>query len=268
MKIHEALVAAHETPTGAYRVLTLQTPEIAAAARPGQFVHLRVPRRNDLLLRRPFSIFRVRDERLSILYKRVGSGTAALQRVQPGDRVSLLGPLGNGFPTPAPGTFPVLVAGGYGMAPLCFLAERLDARGLIMLGAATSADILCTEDFRRAGWKVRVATVDGSLGEKGLVTDLLDTWLTSCDASVTPEAFACGPDAMLRAVGERAMAGGWNAWLSMEKHMGCGAGVCLACVQKIRGPEGTHAWARVCRDGPVFEARTIVWPSIPGEGPS
>jgi len=260
MKIQQARAISQEKLGGDYQVLVLEAPAIGAAAAPGQFVHVRIPRRAEFTLRRPFSVFRADDRTLSILYKRVGRGTEAMTELRAGDKVDLLGPLGNGFPLDTAGAFPVIVAGGYGIAPLCFLARRLAAPGLALVGGASADDILCLDEFGEAGWQVRVATEDGSRGEKGLVTAVLDSWLQEQAGKEDPVCFACGPDAMLKAVGDRAMAGGWKAWLSLEKRMGCGVGVCLACVQKVRGEDGTETWARVCRDGPVFESREVVWP--------
>ena len=103
---------------------------------------------------------------------------------------------------------------------------------------------------------MRLATDDGSLGMRGLVTTPLDAWLS--DAAQEPEFFACGPNGMLKAVGERAIAGNWKGWLSLDRHMGCGVGACLACVQKIRR-DGAETLARVCKEGPIFESREVVW---------
>ncbi|MFC1462771.1 dihydroorotate dehydrogenase electron transfer subunit, partial [Verrucomicrobiota bacterium] len=193
-----------------------------------------------------------------ILYKPVGRGTAALALVSGGEEVSLIGPLGRGFPYGPNAAFPVLVGGGYGVAPLYFLAARMNRKGILFVGGAGKADILCVSDFEALGWDVRVATEDGSMGEKGLVTDILDKWLEGHDGAA-PEFHACGPDGMLKAVGDRAEKGSRTAWLSLDKHMGCGVGACLACVQKIRDDDGSERWGRVCTDGPVFESREIVW---------
>jgi dihydroorotate dehydrogenase electron transfer subunit len=259
VKVEQARVVSHGEYSGEYRLLVLDCPGVAADVKPGQFVHLRVPRYETAVLRRPFSVFVAEEGEVSILYKCVGGGTRALARVAPDEVVSVLGPLGNGFPPADPAAFPVLVAGGYGVAPLCLFAARSDRKGVAFVGAATERDVLGADEFRRHGWDVRVATEDGSAGRKGLVTDVVEDWLRSPSAPHAPEFFACGPDGMLRAVGDRAIAGGWNAWLSLDKHMGCGVGACLTCVQRIRRPDGSEAWARVCRDGPVFEAREIVW---------
>jgi dihydroorotate dehydrogenase electron transfer subunit len=267
MRLHEARVARHEPFGGEYRVLELAAPELAASVQPGQFVHLRVPRLEESALRRPFSVFRARPPLVAILYKQVGRGTGLLTELQPGATLSVLGPLGNGFPLETAGRLPVLVAGGYGVAPLSFLAERLDRRGILFAGGRGAPDILCEAEFRAMGWDARVTTEDGSLGTRGRVTDALDPWLAD-NPAVEPVFYACGPDGLLRAVGERAMARGCPAWLSLDKHMGCGVGACLACVQRVRDGSGAVKWARVCRDGPVFECRRIVWPNGSDDGPN
>jgi dihydroorotate dehydrogenase electron transfer subunit len=258
MRIEQARVVNHVPYSGEYRLLELNCAGIAAAVQPGQFVHLHIPRLDSAVLRRPFSVFKAGAGTITILYKRVGRGTEAMTRLAPEDALDLIGPLGNGFPL-EPRGMPVLVAGGYGVAPLFFLAERLHVKGTLLVGAAKAADVLCAAEFRQLGWDVQIATDDGSLGTKGFITTALDAWLAQRRQSDVPEFFACGPDGMLKAVGEKAIANGCRAWLSLDKHMGCGVGACLACVQKIRKNDGSAVWARVCREGPVFEARQVVW---------
>lgn len=260
MRTEIGTVVSHANLGDHYRVLTLCLPGIAPEARPGQFVHLRIAALHDALLRRPFSIYQAEGSHLAILYKNVGRGTATMQDLHQGDSVSLIGPLGNGFPCDlAAGSIPVLVAGGYGVAPLFFLARRLPQKGVLFIGGAQARDILLAEDFKAIGWDVQIATDDGSLGTKGLVTAPLDRWLAAPAAQGRPiEFFACGPNGMLRAIGERAIAGHHRAWLSLDRHMGCGVGACLACVQKVR-LNGQESLARVCKDGPIFESRDIIW---------
>lgn len=239
-----------------YSVLTLEAPAIAAEACPGQFVHVRIPTLEASRLRRPFSIYDADPAtgRLFVLYKVVGLGTRHLAALPEGTTLQVLGPIGTPFPLTPEGT-PYLVGGGYGVAPLWFLATRLPRKGILFVGGRTAADILETERFREAGWEVRIATQDGSLGTQGLVTAPLDVALNEGQKA---ELYACGPDGMLRAVGERAIRHGIKAWLSLDKHMVCGVGACLACVQRVRTSEGERL-ARVCVDGPIFEAREIVW---------
>jgi dihydroorotate dehydrogenase electron transfer subunit len=259
MRIDEVEVLKNDRLRGDYQLLELSAPPIAPEVKPGQFVHLRVIRRSELVLRRPFSVFKTDNTTLSIIYKAVGKGTQAMTEMQPGDKVSLLGPLGNGFPAPKEAGLPVVVAGGYGMAALYLVARGSGREGIAFVGGRSAEDILCVADFEALGWKVHVTTEDGSLGEKGLVTEALDTWTDARGEAAAPELFACGPLAMLEEVGRRAERNDWTAWLSLDRHMGCGVGACLACVQKIRTEDGGWTWGRVCREGPVFEARQVVW---------
>ncbi len=259
--IEEAEVALQQTLGPDYRLMTLVSPNIARRARPGQFVHLRLPGLDPAyLLRRPFSLHRAVGDRITILYKQVGVGTAAMARLRSGDRVSVMGPLGNGFPPLPDGFHPLLIGGGYGSAPLFFLAERTSQKGVVFLGGKGRTDLLGDSDFKALGWDVHMATEDGSAGCKGLVTAMLEKWLAE-HSSLPTVWYACGPDGMLRAVALLAVEHGVQAWLSLDRRMGCGAGVCLACVVKIQDPEkaGSWKWARVCRDGPVFESRQILW---------
>jgi dihydroorotate dehydrogenase electron transfer subunit len=259
MQLEEAKIVQHTEVQGGYRLLAVEAPGIAPQVKPGQFVHLKVPHLGEALLRRPFSIFKAGEGRLSILYKSIGQGTNTMKYLQPGETLDLIGPLGNGFPKLSNGSFPVLVAGGYGMAALYLVAKTAPARGIAFFGGRSAADILCVDDFEALGWEVRITTQDGTRGQKGLVTVALDEWIQQKPASVAPEFFACGPNGMLKAVADRAIAGGWKAWISMDRNMGCGVGACLTCVQKIRTPDGGWTWHRVCREGPVFESRDVVW---------
>ena len=259
MLLEEAVVVRHEQRTGDYHLLELRAPEIAPRVRPGQFLHVRLPAPADTILRRPFSVFKAGSDTVQILYKPVGRGTQSMTALRPGAALSLIGPLGNGFPAPAAGAFPALIAGGYGMAALYLHAAACPQPGWAFFGGAAAADILCVPDFEALGWTVRIATEDGSLGARGLVTAPLDAWLGAPDRPAAVELFACGPNGMLKAVAERAAQFNLPAWISMDRSMGCGVGACLTCMQPVRAKDGATVWARVCREGPVFDARTIVW---------
>ncbi|MCK5529536.1 MAG: dihydroorotate dehydrogenase electron transfer subunit [Kiritimatiellae bacterium] len=266
MKTEKTKIVEHSHLVGDYRLLVLDAPEISAQAVPGQFVHVRIPQLEESALRRPFSLYKAENSTISILYKVVGRGTAALATAAEGSELDVMGPFGNGFPIPGSEVTPLLVAGGYGVAPLYLMATRCLKKGVLFVGGATAEDILCIDEFEKLGWDVRVATMDGTLGSQGLVTDVLDEWLTENSArnDYSPaghEIFACGPDGMLKALGDRAIAGEFKGWLSLDKHMGCGVGACLACVQKLQNVGGDEYWGRVCKDGPVFESREIVWES-------
>ena len=250
-------VLEHEDIGAGYRRFAFDAPKIASAATPGQFVHVRVPGLESSALRRPFSIFNAEDGRLELLYKVVGRGTGALADVAVGDEVSVMGPLGHGFPGKCAGV-PLLVGGGFGVAPLYFLARVLKSAGLapeLYVGGRTASDLLALDRFAALGVEVRTATNDGSSGVKGLVTDPLDDRLIEIRGKGEKfELFACGPDPMLKAVAMRATGTGSKGWISMDRHMVCGVGACYACIQKtVRGN------SRCCIEGPVFAAEDLVW---------
>ena len=255
-------VLTHDDWGSGYRRLRFAAPAIAAAAQPGQFVHIRVPALEGTALRRPFSVFDADDGVLELLYKTVGRGTRALNEVAVGDEVEIMGPLGHGFPLKCAGV-PLLVGGGFGVAPLYFLARRLIASSsaagaatpLLFVGGRTANDLLCLDRFEKLGVRIFAATNDGSAGVKGLVTDPLDDELIRLrEANAEFEIFACGPDPMLKAVAMRATGTGAKGWISMDRHMVCGVGACYACIQRtVRGN------SRCCVEGPVFEAKDLLW---------
>ena len=252
-------VVSHTEIGAGYRYLVLEAPKMAEEIEPGQFVHVRVPALEMSALRRPFSVFDAEDGKVTVLYKTVGRGTAALNAVKAGDVIAVEGPLGHGFPLKCGGV-PLLVGGGYGVAPLHFLAKRFVAaaglpRPKVFIGGRTKDDLLALDHFEKLGVEVKVATNDGSAGAKGLVTDPLDDELIELKhKGVDFELFACGPDPMLKAVSMRATGSGSKGWISMDRHMICGVGACYACIQKtVRGN------SRCCVEGPVFAAEDLVW---------
>jgi dihydroorotate dehydrogenase electron transfer subunit len=252
-----AQIVSNERDTDLYFRLALRAPQIAPKVQPGQFAHVRILPLKDRLLRRPFSIFQVEGETFSILYKNVGAGTDVLSRMRPGEEVGVLGPLGHRFTVPQPGAeVPLLIAGGYGMAALYLLAQRSPRKGIVFVGGRRRIDILCEPEFRALGWDVRVATEDGSQGEKGMVTQLLLAELKK--PAPNRKLFACGPTPMLKAVGKLAAEFDVPAELSMDEHMCCGVGVCLTCVIPIKTAQGWE-YQRTCTEGPVFDARVIEW---------
>ena len=259
-------VVEHGEIGAGYRYLVFEAPKMAAELQPGQFVHVRVPGLEASALRRPFSVFDAEDGKVTVLYKTEGRGTAALNAAKPGDEVSVLGPLGHGFPLKCDGVA-LLVGGGYGVAPLHFLAKRMvksrasltsggdAASPILFVGGRTAADLLALDRFKKLGVEIFTATNDGSAGVKGLVTDPLDDELVKLrEKGAKFELFACGPDPMLKAVALRATGTGSKGWISMDRHMVCGVGACYACIQKtVRGN------SRCCIEGPVFAAEDLVW---------
>jgi dihydroorotate dehydrogenase electron transfer subunit len=263
-------IVANKRDTDSYYRLTLRAPQIAPLIQPGQFAHVRVTTLKDALLRRPFSIFQVQGDDFSILYKAVGKGTDALSRMSAGDEVSVIAPLGHGFTVPkAGGETPLLVAGGYGMAAMYLLAQRSPQKGIVFVGGRRSVDILCEKEFGALGWDVRVATEDGSKGEKGLVTKpLIEEIEKQKTESRKQKAesgnwklYACGPTPMLKAVGKIADDFNLPCELSMDEHMCCGVGVCLTCVIPVKTGNGWE-YQRTCTEGPVFDAKQVVWEPV------
>ena len=173
--LEDAKIIKNERLKGDYWKVDFNSPVICPEVKPGQFVHVRIAQLRDRILRRPFSICNVTDNgMLSIVYKVVGEGTAALAELTPGTECNLMGPQGVPFSLPEDDEIPVIVAGGYGSAATYILAQRSKKPGILLLGARSEEDIILTKEFEDCGFDVRLATEDGSLGTKGLVTMLLE----------------------------------------------------------------------------------------------
>ena len=217
--------------------------DTSAITAPGQFVNLLL---DGLYLRRPISVCDVEDDRLTLIYKAVGQGTEKMRAMGPGERIDALTGLGNGYDLSLAGENPLLLGGGVGVPPLYLLARRLIAQGKavsVRLGFNTAGEVFYEDEFRALGADVRVATVDGSHGEKGFVTDILPD---TCS-----HYFACGPEPMLKAVYRAVQSDGQ---LSFEARMGCGFGTCMGCTcETIAG------YKRICKDGPVLRKGEILW---------
>ncbi|HET7419143.1 MAG TPA: dihydroorotate dehydrogenase electron transfer subunit [Candidatus Dormibacteraeota bacterium] len=245
MFLLDALITGRREVARGMFVLTMRAPEIAASVRAGQFVNLGWS--PGPLLRRPFSVYRALDEDIEVVLKAVGTGTTQLLAMDPGDRVSCLGPLGRGFEIT--GSHAVLISGGLGVAPMPLAARDARANGLRVTwvhGARTEAE-LCRE---AEGDEVVWATDDGSRGFRGTAV------------AAAPEAqlvLACGPNPMLAAVAER-----WpDAQVAGETYMGCGTGVCLGCAVPLR----RGGYDRACKEGPVYRAADVDWPTLPSHLP-
>ncbi len=229
-------------------VVGFEAPEIAGAALPGQFVNLGLG--PDLLLRRPFSVYDVRDGSVEVLLRDVGRGTHRLLSLAIGSSISALGPLGNGFEVSSSAQRVAVISGGLGVAAVRLPARRAQALGADVTwvhGARSAADLCAEWVGTRAIW----ATEDGSRDFTGNAVSAL--------AAQPDDAFdailACGPNPMLKAIGER-----WPAaQVAVETYMGCGTGVCLGCAV----PLAAGGYDRACREGPVYPAAAVDWAALP-----
>ena len=241
-------------------LMTLEAPLIAGAIRPGQFVHMKLPRLESHILRRPFSVYAsdAQAGTLDILYQEVGSVTRLMPSIQEGE-AEVIGPVGNTWNAAC--THALLVGGGVGAAPLFMLAEQLKAKGVlfdVVLGAQTEAALVTRGRYRElTGTEPFCATDDGSYGRAGFCTSLVGERLEQgCSADGQPYDFlaVCGPEPLMRIVA--AMGADANVYteVSMEKRMACGVGACLSCVVDTTGGK-----RRSCVDGPIFEAGEVMW---------
>ena len=239
--------------------MTLNAPEIAREAQPGQFVHVRITEGNDPLLRRPFSIHRVNREEgsVEILYRVIGRGTALMSEAESGDSFDMMGPLGKGFRIDDSFTHALVVAGGMGSAPVFFLIDELIKHSkhvTFFWGAKTGREIFGVDALKKAGAEVYTVTEDGTIGDCGLVTDSLNRFLSSQGTVNSYEGFVCGPKPMLKCIQEIFVDTSVNWQASLEERMACGMGVCIGCAVK------THTgYKMVCSDGPVMDLKEIVF---------
>jgi dihydroorotate dehydrogenase electron transfer subunit len=244
--------------------MRLRSEVICRAVRPGQFVHLRLSSSTDPLLRRAFSFSDVGENWLEIIYQVVGRGTELMSRMKPGERVNGLGPLGNGFFISSLPDHALFVAGGVGVASLLMLAREMvgnDVPTTFLLGARNAERLLCLDEIKSIGCDVLVATDDGSIGFKGYVPDLMREVIDKKGLDkVKTVIYACGPIPMLYGVAR--LRKGLPAQISFESTMGCGLGACLGCVVPVTTKKN---YARVCTEGPVFNADRINWDKIGGD---
>lgn len=211
---------------------------------PGQFVNLKL---DGFYLRRPISVCDSEDGILTLIYKVVGKGTELMSQMLPGDKIDILTGLGNGYDTAKSGHAPLLVGGGVGVPPLYKLAKKLISEGkkvTVILGFNTASEVFYKDEFEALGATVRVATVDGSMGVRGFVTDAM------ADLDYT-YFYTCGPEPMLKALYKASKTSGQ---MSFEERMGCGFGACMGCSCKtVTGNK------RICKEGPVLEKEDVLW---------
>lgn len=227
---------------GIYK-MTLETPECAFTA-PGQFAMLEVPEK---FLRRPISVSSYDSNRYVLIYKVVGDGTKKLSRMEPGEKISSLTGLGNGYDVDTIPDGCTLIGGGIGIPPMLGLAKSLVIAGKkcrVILGFNTANEVFLVDEFKNFTDDITVMTADGSYGQKGFVTDAFDTLDYAC---------ACGPLKMLQALDGKVRKGQF----SLEARMGCGFGACMGC--SIQTKVGSQ---RVCKEGPVFDKEVLLWETL------
>jgi dihydroorotate dehydrogenase electron transfer subunit len=238
-------------PVSAYTELTLEAPDIAEAARPGQFVAFAVGGPTSaMLLRRSIAVAGVGGGRFSVVVSAKAAGSTWLAGLRPGDEVDVVGPLGRPFPLPPPGTPALLVGGGYGAAALVGLGGLLRSRGhevAAVVGAGDAARLCSVEDLSAVSAPFVVTTDDGSAGRTGRVTGPVAELVGGAGV-----VYACGPMPMLAAVAALATGHGVPSWVAVEESMACGVGVCMTCVLPVIGADGRSRFARSCTEGPVF----------------
>ena len=265
----DGIVVKNERIKSLYFLLGIYCPSIANQIKPGQFIMLKTSDNHSPFLRRPFSIYKNftnnhLDKRnrdcLFILYKKVGKGTQKMMTFHKGEKVNLIGPLGNGFTLPPLPSSPpiILIGGGVGIVSLYPLVETLKDRKLsVFIGGKAKGDILCVEDFKKYNANISIATEDGSLGFKGTVVDLFLSSKETFQKKEIPYIFSCGPVGMLKELATRLKSKNLNCQVSLEARMGCGFGACWGCVVKTKHPKTPYQ--RVCKEGPVFHLEDIIW---------
>ena len=211
----------------------------------GQFINIEL---ESLYLRRPISVCDFDDKTVTVIYKVVGKGTEIMKDLKVGTVLDVLTGLGNGFDVDCDGDKPLIIGGGVGTPPMYKLCKDLIAKGkkpIVVLGFASKEDVFYEDEFKKLGVDVYISTVDGSVGTKGFVTDVMK------DLSDYTYFYACGPMVMLKAICAVADISGQ---VSLEERMGCGFGACMGCTIKTQ-----DGYKRVCKEGPVFRKESLIW---------
>ena len=248
-----SLISNSEVMPGTH-LIWLKAPRIVETASPGQFVMVRCGDSSECLLRRPLSIHQRENGKIALLFTVVGKGTRWLSQRQEGDRIDLLGPLGNGYSIHPTARNLLLVAGGIGIAPLYFLAQEAVNHGhsVTLLSGAATASQLYPANLLPPKMKLITTTEDGTASKKGMLTDLLPDYIDGAD-----QVFACGPIGMYRTIAQMPELKNKPVQVSLEVRMGCGFGVCYGCTVKTKS-----GLKQVCQDGPVFDLNDILWDEL------
>jgi dihydroorotate dehydrogenase electron transfer subunit len=251
-------------PTGGYLHLVLEAPEVANYVEPGHFVAIAVGGvGSGMLLRRAFSIHRATaDKSIEVIFAAHGQGTQWLAEQKAGTQLDIIAPLGKPFALPRQPVGCVLVAGGYGAAPMMMLAQQLKQLGClveVVLGAASEDKLFGVLESKAIADVVTVTTDDGSSGVRGRVTDVLPDAIKRVSAKAV---YACGPMPMLKAVAQVSRELDAYSQCAVEEAMACGIGVCMTCVLPVIGDDGVTRMVRSCVEGPVFRGDRVRWDDV------
>jgi len=283
IQTHSKIVSNEQLTEDCWRML-LDSPQIASEVKPGQFIHVKIGGAGGPIFRRPLSVFRRVKLNggglgIEIVYKIVGLGTGLMTGLREGDTVDIIGALGHGFELHQDKPVQVLVAGGTGAACLFLLAEGISRAGFqlkVLLGAETKASVILEKEYATLKGEVMISTDDGTYGYHGFVTEVLDKAFREGKISTNCAIYSSGPEIMLKALAPICQKYHIPAQVSMERHMMCGIGACLACVCKVdtnhvskyRDRESSHTqfvsdkefgYALVCKDGPVFNVNEVIF---------
>jgi dihydroorotate dehydrogenase electron transfer subunit len=261
-KIKAEIISNKEVFPG-YYLLEVKNKKLGTSSFPGQFVNVLVSEDTlDPFLRIPLGVHRIRKQGIAFFYKVVGKATRVLSSREKGEKIDLIGPLGNGFfldkRRSQEEETALIVSGGHGIAPLYALSEELLARGkkvLIFIGASSKNDVTFSSELKKIGCKVSLATDDGTAGKKGYVTCFVKEYLNKMPALKNIGIYACGPRPMLAELSRIIARKGLRAEVSLDPYMACGTGLCRGCAV-----ETTGGYKLACKDGPVFYSDEIVWP--------
>lgn len=237
-----------EIATGIFD-LWVENPALSSIAKPGQFAHILVPGKT---LRRPISICDADKSCLRLVYQVKGEGTEILSQIKEGEYLDIIAPLGNGFDIKEDKKY-CFIGGGIGVPPMLY-ASKMKEKPVVITGFRNKDLVILQSDFRKDNCELYLTTDDGTAGEKAFVTDVLKRKLGDID-----EVCACGPSPMLKAIAEICNDAGVPCQISLEERMGCGIGACLVCACAVRKNDGTEDYVHVCKDGPVFDSKEVIF---------
>ncbi|MGN0460788.1 MAG: dihydroorotate dehydrogenase electron transfer subunit [Ruminococcus sp.] len=229
--------------------LWVENPTLSSIAKPGQFAHILVPGKT---LRRPISICDADKSCLRLVYQVKGEGTEILSKIKEGEYLDIIAPLGNGFDIKEDKKY-CFIGGGIGVPPMLY-ASKMKEKPVVITGFRNKDLVILQSDFRKDNCELYLTTDDGTAGEKAFVTDVLKRKLGDID-----EVCACGPSPMLKAIAEICKDAGVPCQISLEERMGCGIGACLVCACAVRKNDGTQDYVHVCKDGPVFDSKEVIF---------